>query len=146
MAVLSVDGGSGPPSELNADRPAKTDICSHHKKQSFRVRSYIQNLKKLVDVELARKQRPAPTRGDLQADLVGWWSSLAEYQQARVFQISEIGAALVTDSGKKPAARLLAKELRKLGWREKRSWEKSGRNKRYWIPPCEISKNPFKNN
>ena len=64
-----------------------------------------------------------------------WWANLPEDDKNRRFHITEIAAHCKGKYQERPALRDVAASLRLLGWRSKRSWKKSSRNKRYWSNP-----------
>lgn len=58
----------------------------------------------------------------------------------RPWSIEELLPRLQGKYRQRPATREVAKALTQLNWRRIRCWNKTGMNRRYWIPPTVLSK------
>jgi len=76
----------------------------------------------------------APKVDSLRQRVEEWYGDLPEVSRFRAFAMSEIEAALGTQG------RYLSPVLLGLGWQRKRRWTGSGQYPRYWVPPCDRSR------
>lgn len=76
-------------------------------------------------------QRKAPT--SLEEQISRYMGSLTKAQRDRPWSITELLPHLTGKYKERPATRLVAQALQRLGWEQKRDWTKLGRNRRLWV-------------
>jgi len=103
------------------------------------MRGYIASLTR--DLELHRatatqaKPHP-PAYTPLRDQLHQLLASLPRRQLNRPWRLSELQALLKGRYRDKPKLSMLADELRRLHWQQKRDWTSAGAGARYWVPPA----------
>jgi hypothetical protein len=80
------------------------------------------------------------TQLDYRANLNKWWNNLAPSVRQHPWSMDTIMTAAFP--GDTPAPRIIAAELRMMGFTEKRDWTRAGRNRRQWVPPAIDNQSP----
>ena len=106
-----------------------------------------ENLARLVHEaeQLNKAHRPlspqrAPSKPDYVSQIATWYESLPPASRDRRYMMAEFTSQFAGAYRNHAAARSIAAALRILNFSEHRSWTKSGRNRRYWMPPTSRAK------
>ena len=91
----------------------------------------------LTELQEAVQQPSEPTAGftPLTNQIIALTVHLPPIQLDRPWSIDELLPQLQGRYKQRPATREVAKALTQLGWQQKRCWQKSGLNRRFWYPP-----------
>jgi hypothetical protein len=65
-----------------------------------------------------------------------WFEAMPPASRQRRFTLEEICIRFKGMYKDRPAFRVIAAAMRRLGWTEGRDWTNAGRNRRYWVPPA----------
>lgn len=94
----------------------------------------------LQDRQRLHRQHRFPRSIDYATEIREWYESMAPAGRQRRFTLDEICIRFQGRYRDRPAFRVIAAAMRRLGWSEGRDWTKAGRNRRYWLPPaCSVS-------
>lgn len=93
----------------------------------------------LTQLQKAAQQPSEPTAdyNALTVQIHALIAPLSPIQLNRPWSIDELVPRLQGRYQKHPATREVAKALTQLGWKQKRCWNKSGLNRRFWYAPLE---------
>jgi hypothetical protein len=86
------------------------------------------------------RENRRPRSIDYGAEIREWFESMPPASRQRRFTLEEICIRLRGLYRDRPALRVIAAAMRRLGWTEGRDWTNAGRNRRFWLPPgCSVN-------
>lgn len=88
--------------------------------------------------EAAQQDQEQPAEyASLTEQIEALTAPLPNIQLHRPWSVSELLPQLQGRYQDRPASREVAQALTELGWQQRRCWQKSGLNRRFWYPPTQ---------